>query len=48
MKKNYKPGDKYRPAVEVVKLKNGVPSVIIVSGNRYILRNDDNNENKKF
>jgi hypothetical protein len=47
MKKNYKVGDKYRPSVEVVKLKHGVPSVIIVSGNRYILRNEDQKEETK-
>lgn len=40
MKKNYKVGDKFRPTVTVKKLKHGTPSVVEISGNRYILRNE--------
>jgi hypothetical protein len=40
MKVDRKVGDKFRPVVTVQKLKHGVPSVIEVSGNRYILRNE--------
>lgn len=40
MKKNRKVGDTYRPVVTVVKLKHGEPSVVEISGNRYILRNE--------
>lgn len=47
MKRNYNVGDKYRPTVTVKKLKNGVPSVIMVSGNRYILRNEEHSNKKK-
>lgn len=47
MKKQYKPGDKYRPFVEILKLKKGVPSVIMVSGNRYILRNEEQDTKKE-
>lgn len=31
-------GDKYRPVATVLKVKNGVPTVIRVSGREYILR----------
>ncbi len=41
MKKQYKVGDKYRPSVEVIKLKKGVPSVLAIGGRRYILRSED-------
>ena len=34
-------GDKYRPIVEIIKTKNGVPTVIKVSGNEYQLRHPD-------
>lgn len=40
LKKNRHVGDLYRPVVKVIKLRKGVPTVIEVSGNRYILRND--------
>jgi hypothetical protein len=30
-------GDRYRPFVDVAKQRNGVPTVIIVSGKRYTL-----------
>lgn len=35
--KQRKKGDKYRPIVTIEKTKGERPSVIIVSGNRYIL-----------
>lgn len=35
-------GDRYRPVVTIVKLKNGaIPTVIQVSGRTYILRHED-------
>jgi hypothetical protein len=34
-------GDKYRPVVTVLKVKNGVPTVIRVSGREYVLRTPD-------
>lgn len=30
-------GDKYRPIVHIEKVKNGTPTVLQISGNRYIL-----------
>ena len=46
MKRNYKPGDTYRPQVTIKKLKHNVPSVVIIGKNRYILRNEDPMTNK--
>ena len=40
MKVNRAVGAKYRPIVTVLKLKSGLPSVVDISGNKYILRND--------
>lgn len=40
MKKNRRIGDKFRPIVTILKLKHGEPSVVEISGNRYVLRND--------
>lgn len=34
-------GDKYRPIVTVKKVKGGVPSVLNVSGRRYVLDHTD-------
>ncbi|KIL46962.1 hypothetical protein KP77_25310 [Jeotgalibacillus alimentarius] len=34
-------GDKYRPVVTIVKVKNEVPTVIQVSGKRYVLDHSD-------
>ena len=34
-------GDKYRPVVEIIKTKGGLPTVIKVSGEEYILRHKD-------
>lgn len=43
MAKKRKVGEKFRPVVTVIKMKKGEPSVVEISGNRYVLRN----ENKK-
>ena len=34
-------GDTYRPIVHILKVKNGWPTVIKVSGEEYILRHKD-------
>ena len=34
-------GDRYRPIVTILKMKNGVPTVIEVSGKRYQLQHVD-------
>ena len=31
-------GDKYRPVVRIAKVKNKVPTVLLVSGREYVLR----------
>lgn len=36
-----KPGDKYRPIVRVKKVKKGIPTVLLISGERYILDHKD-------
>lgn len=41
MKRILKKGDKYRPIVHIEKVKNDVPTVITVSGNRYTLQHKD-------
>jgi hypothetical protein len=40
-------GDRYRPVVDVAKQKNGVPTVIIVSGKRYTLSGDHMRANQE-
>lgn len=39
--KERKVGDKYRPIVHVKKVKNNVPTVLQISGRRYILEHKD-------
>ena len=34
-------GDKYRPVVTILKVKKGLPTVIKVSGQIYVLRHED-------
>ncbi len=41
MAKTYQKGDKYRPVVHIEKVKNGVPTVLKVSGRRYVLEHKD-------
>ena len=48
MAKIYQKGDKYRPVVHIEKVKNGTPTVLKVSGNRYVLEHKDQHpKNKK-
>jgi hypothetical protein len=47
MKVNRKVGDRFRPVVTVLKMRKGVPSVIEVSGNRYILSNNNNEKENR-
>ena len=35
-------GDKYRPVVKVTKVKKDVPTVVEMSGRRYVLEHKDN------
>lgn len=35
-----KPGESFRPLVTIVKSKNGVPTVITLSGQVYVLRHE--------
>ena len=41
MKLAKKPGESYRPLVTIVKVKNGLPTVITLSGQVYVLRSPD-------
>lgn len=36
-----KVGDTYRPIVQILKVKNGLPTVLKVSGEEYTLRHKD-------
>lgn len=36
-----KPGESFRPLVTIVKVKKGVPTVITMSGQVYVLRSPD-------
>ena len=36
-----KVGDIYRPNVHILKIKNGLPTVLKVSGEEYVLRHKD-------
>lgn len=40
-------GEKYRPVVHVDKVKNDVPTVLKVSGRRYVLDHQDNYQNTR-
>jgi len=40
-------GDRYRPIVTIHKVKNGVPTVILVSGREYVFRPNDQYGNRK-
>lgn len=39
--KRYLKGDRYRPIVTIEKVKREVPTVLMVSGRRYVLDNPD-------
>lgn len=41
LKRKFQAGDRYRPIVHIEKVKNDLPTVIKVSGNRYILQHKD-------
>ena len=41
MNRERKTGDKYRPVVHIKKVKNKVPTVLQISGRRYILEHKD-------
>ncbi|QKS70238.1 hypothetical protein FLK61_26110 [Paenalkalicoccus suaedae] len=43
MTKDRHKGDRYRPVVTIAKTKNGVPTVIDVSGHRYTLTHPHHN-----
>ena len=42
-----KVGDTYRPIVHILKMKNGRPTVIKVSGREFILRHEDQFRGRK-
>lgn len=39
--KTFVKGQPYRPAATVAKVKNNVPTVLIIRGNRYVLDHKD-------
>lgn len=41
MARKFKKGERYRPIVTVVKVKKDVPTVLKVSGRRYVLEHKD-------
>ena len=41
MTRTFEKGDKYRPIVNVVKVKKDIPTVIEMSGRRYVLVHKD-------
>lgn len=41
MTRKYQPNDRYRPIVTVKKVKKGIPTVIEVSGRRYVYESKD-------
>ena len=42
-----KAGDTYRPIVHILKIKNGLPTVLKVSGEEYTLRHRDQFRGRK-
>ena len=39
--RKFKKGESYRPIVRITKVKKDVPTVIVVSGRRYVLEHKD-------
>ena len=39
--RKFEKGEKYRPIVRVAKVKKDIPTVIMVSGRRYVLEHKD-------
>lgn len=40
-------GEQYRPRVKVAKVKKDIPTVLVVSGRRYVLDHPDNGRGKR-
>ena len=40
-KRKFEKGERYRPIVTVTKVKNDVPTVVEMSGRRYVLEHQD-------
>jgi hypothetical protein len=47
-KKTRQTGDRYRPVVTISKMKNGLPTVISVSGETYILVHKHGYDHRAF
>ncbi len=47
MSKVYQKGDKYRPIVHIEKVKSGIPTVLKISGKRYVLEHRDQHYSNK-
>ena len=47
MKREFEVGEIYRPRVHILKLKNGRPTVIRVSGREFTLRHEDQFRGRK-
>ena len=41
MTRQFEVNDRYRPIVTIKKIKKGIPSVIVVSGRRYVYESAD-------
>lgn len=39
--RKFKKGESYRPIVRIAKVKKDIPTVILVSGRRYVLEHKD-------
>ena len=47
MSRKFETNDRYRPIVTIKKIKKGIPTVIEVSGRRYVHDNIDTNKRGK-
>ena len=47
MKREFELGEVYRPRVHILKMKNGRPTVIRVSGREFTLRHEDQFRGRK-
>lgn len=45
--KNRQPGDRYRPIVTINKMKKNKPTVVEISGRRYVLDHKDQYRGKR-
>lgn len=47
MKRNYSVGDIFRPQVTVLAMKDNIPSIVLIGGNKYVLQDEKSEEKEE-